>query len=224
MIARKRGQASIELISVLSVALLVLGIIIAASRASFEDMQSSLDTQMAEHSLRELAMISEKVYNSGPGSMQKTVLHIPTSVVSEESSLSDNLINIRISHKYGIKDIPQPLPVPARSDLTFLPGDYEVYIVAHSGYVFITENPSILLSETLLYIPQGKEYTIKVKNPGAKDTVITALPDPGITLSWTSKPLNAGGEAELTLSAISSGTVKLTSSSGEYETITMKVQ
>ncbi len=219
----KKGQASIELISILAVALLVLGILIATSRSAFEDMQTSLDSQLAERSLSELSSLAKLAYESGPGSLQRTTLHVPNTIVQNESYISSTLINMQVEHKYGVKDIPQPFEVPLRGDLTFEPGDYDVYAASHTGYVFITENPSLLTTETLIYLQPNAERTITIKNPGQKETIITALPDSGITLDWSSQKIDAGKDAQLKITAASSGTVRLTSTSGESETITVKV-
>ncbi|MEM3364187.1 MAG: hypothetical protein QXS93_01620 [Candidatus Micrarchaeia archaeon] len=218
-----KGQASIELISILAVALLVLGVLVAASRSSFEDMQATLDSKLTERSLRELAQLARQAYEGGPGSVQKSVIHIPTTVVPEESYISNNIINIRTEQKYGARDIPQLFDVPVSGNLSFVPGDYEVYVVSHSGYVFITDSPSLAVSRVLVYTNPGEEVSITVKNPGQKETTITASPSTGITLSWQSQKIAAGSEAQLTITATSSGKVILRSPSGERETITVEV-
>lgn len=222
---RVRGQAAIELITILSVALLVLGILIATSRSAFEDMQASLDSQLAGRSLAQLASVAKHAYESGPGSMQKTTLHVPGTIVENESYISGRLINMRLEQKYGVKDVPQLFDMPIRGDLAFFPGDYDVYAVSHSGYVYITENPSLLSSETIIYIQPGAARTITIRNPGQEDTTITATASgSSITLSWSSQKIGAGKEAQLDISATSSGTVELMSTSGESETIAVKVQ
>ncbi|MCX8199860.1 MAG: hypothetical protein N3G76_00105 [Candidatus Micrarchaeota archaeon] len=220
----RQGQASIELISILAVALLVLGILMATSRSAFEDMQASLDSQLTERSLRELAGLAKLAYDGGPGSTQKSVLHVPSTVVQNESYISGRIINIRLEQKYGVKDVPQVFQFPISGDLSFAPGDYEVYAVSHTGYVFITENPSLAVSRTLIYARPGEEVSVKVRNPGSKSTVITTKPTGGIGLSWQSQEIAAGAEAELKIIPLSSGKVQLTSSSGERETISVEVR
>ena len=114
-----KGQSSIELLSILSVALLVLGIIMATSRSAYEDMQISLDSDMVESSLLALAHNTELAYNSGPGTVLKTSMHIPSTVERDGCYIANGIINVQLLHKYGVKDIPQTLSVPVKTDFSF---------------------------------------------------------------------------------------------------------
>ncbi len=236
--AYARAQASIELISILSVSLLVLGIILATSQSAFEDMQISLSAKMSENSLRMLARNAKNAYESGAGSMQKTNLHIPSTVVPEQSYLADNLINLRLEHKYGIKDIPQPFDVPVRGNISFEPGDYEVYAVSHNGYVYLTYDPSITTDAVIVYLnaEKGKtsSKTIKVRNPGYSESVIkVSIDNPSnvnIDPSWTSAVIEGGEYKELDVSVYSDSSadikafMHLMSNSGENETIILNIR
>lgn len=235
---RHKGQASIELISILSVSLLVLAIIMATSRTAFEDMQLSLSAKMSENSLRMLAHNANHVYSNGAGSVLKTNVHIPNTVVPEQSYLSDNLINLRLEHKYGVKDIPQPFDVPVHGNLTFEPGDYEIYAVSHNGYVFLTYNPSLATDTVVMYADTQKgealTKTVHVRNPGYENAKISVEVDnPSavqISPQWTSAIVEPGDSKPLDIKVYSDSKAEtqariiLSSDSGEYEIILLNVK
>ena len=143
-----RGQASVELLSILAIGLVVLGIILASSKSAFEDSITSYNSKILENDLSYLSTASSDIfYNSQPGSYTRSKLHIPNTVIPENSSFSakDNLVVFTLEQKYGIKEIPQPFEVPVEWKIPFQPGDYEVYIVNRRGHVEITQDPSFIV-------------------------------------------------------------------------------
>ncbi|MGB9635488.1 MAG: hypothetical protein ACP5H8_00140 [Candidatus Micrarchaeia archaeon] len=233
-----RGQSSIELISILSVALLVLGVLLVTSRSAFEDMQNALASKMTENSLTQLSMNAKMAYSGGPGSILRTTLHIPDTVISNESYAYDGIVNIRLEHKYGVKDIPQKFDIPITSNLNFRPGDYDVYSISHNGYVFLTENPSLSVDRVIIYFDQkvgdASEKEVAVMNPGFSESHIKVemddkLRQAGLAVDWTLRSIGPGKSTPLKLSfssnqpILTSGNITLKSDSGEYEKITVRI-
>ncbi len=143
-----RGQASVELLSILAIGLVVLGVILASSKNAFEDSITSYNSKILENDLLYISTTSTNLYhNSQPGSYTRSKLHIPNTVIPENSSFSeeDNLILYTLEQKYGVKELPQPFEVPIKWKVPFQPGDYEVYLINRGGYVEVTLDPSFVI-------------------------------------------------------------------------------
>ncbi|GEM_PF-5654900 len=235
----KNAQASIELITILAVSLLVLGIIMAVSRSTFEDMQTSLDAQLAEKSMRTLAGDAELAYRNGPGTIIKSTLHIPATIVADGSYFDDGILNLHMEHKYGARDLPQPFTVPVEGRIPFVPGDYEIYCVSHAGYVYITESPSLFPTTHILYMNEGageqRQIQVLIKNPGPEKSMVSASLDPEPTdfdlkLSWASATIEPGAEKALLITSYSEkpldyeGHIKLVSTTGEHDRVLVRVK
>jgi len=214
----------------------VLGAILAAAKSAHEDMQISLESKMLESGLSSLGKNAELAYRSGPGTILSSRLSIPYTAVEDGSYIGDGIINVRLEHKYGVRDVPYKLSVPVEGDLSFLPGDYEVFAVSHRNYVFITSTPTLVASDNIIYLKgrpgEEKRASVGIRNPGDTGTTYRAVLDPlpddaGVTLEWHSKNVNGGGSTELGIRAEPgtsySGDILVTSSTGEYERIRLEI-
>ncbi len=163
-----RGQASVELLTILAIGLVVLAVIIATSKSAFEDAMTSYSSGVLSNDLSYISKLATDLYYRGqPGSYSVFLLHVPNTVLPENSSFEDNLVVYVLEQKYGLKEVPQPFEVPVEWMVPFTPGDHEVYIISEVGRIRIVESPSFIIQN---YGPNS----IMVYNP-TYDTRVVSL-------------------------------------------------
>ncbi len=122
---RKRGQASLEFLIIVGIAMIILAPIIYMATSYKEDVESAKSYLMTKESLKTLKISSLSVYNQGEGSKTTTYINLPSEM--EYFNIINNYIVIRIRTVAGVEDMFVELPF--NITYTSLPTTYGRYRV-----------------------------------------------------------------------------------------------
>ncbi len=157
----ERGQASVELLSILAIALLVIlvfSVLAIDTVISTGRQQAAAD---ARDAARSLATAAESVYFQGGGASKTVVIRLPASTVFDpnltyvgrpaNSTAEPTTININI----GDTDETAISPVPLSGSFPGSPGTFRMRVVSRGNYVSI--RPYVVdLDKDSVFIAMGR--------------------------------------------------------------------
>ncbi len=122
---KKKGQASLEFLIIVGIAMVILAPIIYMATSYKEDVENAKSYLMVKESLKTLKISSLSVYNQGEGSKTTTYINLPSEM--EYFDIVNNYVVIRIRTVAGVEDMFVELPF--NITYTTLPTTYGRYRV-----------------------------------------------------------------------------------------------
>jgi len=137
----KRGQAAVEMIIILAIALVIILIIVYSSQKTSLSALGQYEAAKAKATLDDLADAAELVYQQGFGAKTKLYLTIPSNVVSTNVSL--NTMAFKLASRGYEEDIFRNVDFTVTGSIPKEAGNYWFFVEAKDGYVIITPNVTI---------------------------------------------------------------------------------
>ncbi|MEK6821493.1 MAG: hypothetical protein AABY11_03795, partial [archaeon] len=234
-----RAQSSVELLIVLSVAIVLLLVLVNYTTSSVSQLKEEYATRLARQSLNSLVEAINQTFSSGSGTIRTVTLQWPVGVDANNSRIVGNTVVVRVYQNDIVASaIPQ-----IGGTFSVYPGTQRVQLVASDTNVSI-HSVSFTVNPSSVYVPLSQDSntltTLEVTNFSGEDL------DVNYSLSWpheqvglevvsATDPVEAGetGTATLRVSAGASslgnyvGTITVstsTSAGAEYESVPINVE
>jgi len=158
----RKGQTSIELISILAVSIVILAAIFSFSNQSINDLNKEKIIESARTSVNKLKEAVNDVYYQGAGAQKKVSFVVPEGVDAASSGIRNNsfVLSALGNDVYAKPDISISGSLPTKS------GSYELWVTAYDSYVAIGQQ-NISVDKTSIYA------TVMQGNAGVQDIAIT---------------------------------------------------
>jgi len=180
-----KGQASVELITILAVALFTIIMFMALAANFLTDTNVQKNYETARDSVQRLAQAADSVYSQGEGASAIVQITLPTSTIFDSNvtfigkpanatfAASSNTINIKVwdSDTYAITHAPLHGSFPATH------GTYSMRVYSEGSYVVIS--PHIMkLDKYSLFVSMAKGETrnevLQVSRLASAEVPVTA--------------------------------------------------
>ena len=160
-----RAQTTIELMTILAVALVILAVLISFTAEQVNNVQKQRAVKTAEQAVLEMVNTANELYTQGPGASRYLQLTWPDGVSSSETYLLDNSIVVSVYGTTITGTATPPLSgvLPSNSGLQYL------RIRSFDGYVVIGD-PYITMSPPFVLSTLGRDT-----NSGARVTLTNLL-------------------------------------------------
>ncbi len=136
---KRFGQASTEYLMVIAFSLLLLTPIIIIGNDAVADLKSRSDYVIARDAVNKIADMATIVYSQGPPAKITEKIRFPSNIIS--TTVSDQLIIIRVDYKSLPNDIPAVVEFNVSGHLPTTPGVHNIRIEAIDYGVNITVVP-----------------------------------------------------------------------------------
>src|SRR3989344_9290963 len=158
----RKGQTSIELISILAVSIVILAAIFSFSSQSVNELNREKIIESARTSVNKLKEAVNDVYYQGAGAQKKVLFVVPEGVDAASSGIRNNsfVLSALGNDVYAKPDISISGSLPTKS------GSYELWVTAYDSYVAIGQQ-NISVDKTSIYA------TVMQGNAGVQDIAIT---------------------------------------------------
>jgi hypothetical protein len=134
---REKGQASVELLIILAIAMTMLSAVIASGSRQLNHGQTMLRLEQARSAVNDVTHAADIVYREGDGSVRKVRITIPEGVNSERIFVDGKFANIGVYVQGGETDVNAMSVADLQGGLPALPGTYWVTVGARQGCVVV---------------------------------------------------------------------------------------
>ena len=134
---RKRGQSSIEYLTLAGFALVIITVLTLVYFDHAEESKFVIGTSQVERIVRKLVDTAEEVYFLGKPTKTTVKIYMPDNV--DQIIMSDNELNFRVRSRAGFSDIEYPSSVNLTGSISTARGIKFIEIRAEDGYVWIGE-------------------------------------------------------------------------------------
>lgn len=208
----KKGQAAIELLILLSVALIALIAIYGYSADSMNELNKQKIINELQTSANDLANAADEVYAQGIGAKKKVFYRLPTDVNRNASGIEGKSF---VFQSLG-NDVIARAQVSLSGSIPLGKGGHEVWLTAYENYVFVgTENIAVDKTSSYVTLPKSDAATdtITITNNGESSADFT------LSSGWAHTNVTLGiNPGTFTLAADAVQTVVLTYTSNASAT------
>ncbi len=131
----RRGQAALEYMMIIGMVLIILTPMI---YYAYQQNETAIRSSQARLAASRIASAADSVYAQGPGARAYLDVLLPSGY-SQQSFVSENVVNIRVSTPAGINDVIQIAKANMSGSLPAEPGYKRIYFtMLDSGQVNVT--------------------------------------------------------------------------------------
>lgn len=207
-----RGQASVELLIILSVSLVALAAIVSFAYQEMDNAKTAENISKTQLALNSVADASEQVWSEGVGSQRLVQIDLPEGIAGERVFIDDHLLNIGVHTPNGVTDVNAYSKALLQGTLPNESGVRFVYVQAAEGFVFIgSRQLSITPATIVLQAPAGGSDSKQLLFRNTLDEEAEVQ----LTLDWTSAGASASvSETSFTVAAFSNYSVSVEATGG----------
>ncbi|MFH1470489.1 MAG: hypothetical protein ABIF01_01965 [Candidatus Micrarchaeota archaeon] len=133
----KRGQAAVELLIILAIAMTLLGAVIVTGSRQLNHGQTMLRLTQARSAVNDLAHAADVVYKEGEGAVRKVRVTIPDGVSPDRVFIDGKFVNVGVYVEGGESDVNAMSVAKLSGSLPSSPGTYWIYVGAREGCVVV---------------------------------------------------------------------------------------
>lgn len=134
-----KGQASVELIIVLAIALVVLAVIAFSVNEQMRQLRQNAELLKADTAVSSLADAAEYVNANGVGSKEVFLVEFPDNMDAARSFVKGRLVNIGVYTGSSVSDINAKTSMMLNGSLPSSGGGHRMLVESVRGAVMITE-------------------------------------------------------------------------------------
>ena len=135
MRSTKKGQGSIEYISLVALTLVLVIPLIIIYFDNASSTEEAVIANQAEHVAKKIRDSAESMYYLGEGSKNSFRVYMPKHIT--EILIQNNEIVFRASTKNGINEIVQYCPINATGNISTWNGDHTIVVESKGSYVSV---------------------------------------------------------------------------------------
>jgi len=204
-----KGQAAIELMIILGVALAVLLFILSFSNEQIADINQDRQLKTAQTAANEIVSAANDVYFQGTGARKKVFYEVPSGIDEAQSGIENQTVVFKVLGS----DVFAQAKVQISGSLPTGPGGHWVWLESKEGYVSIGIE-YVSLSESAIYKVMGQDTnankTITVTNDYSGNAQVV------IELTWSHSDVTLSiSDSGFLVNASSTSNVDFNFSAGE---------